>query len=62
VVLQDTSLTAKDIPNGSQVDVKADTAANVPKLQAEAKERAAKFQLPAPGASGSAAPAGSGRK
>ena len=61
VVLQDTSLTAKDVPGGSQVDVKADTAAGVAPLQAEAKERVAKFQLPAPGASGSAAPAGSGK-
>jgi TusA-related sulfurtransferase len=62
VVLQDTSLTAKDIPGGSQVDVKADKAAGVAALQAEAKERVAKFQLPAAGASGSAAPAGSAPK
>jgi TusA-related sulfurtransferase len=61
VVLQDTSLTSKDVPGGSQVDVKADAAAGVATLQAEAKERVAKFQLPAPGASGSAAPAGSGK-
>jgi TusA-related sulfurtransferase len=61
VVLQDTSLTAKDIAGGSQVDVKADRAAGVTALQAEAKERAAKFQLPAPGASGSPPPAGSGK-
>jgi len=62
VVLQDTVLTAKDIPNGSQVDVKAEAAAGVATLQAEAKERAAKFQLPVPGASGSASPAGSAPK
>lgn len=62
VVLQDTSLTAKDIPGGSQVDVKADAAPGVATLQAEAKERAAKFQLPAAGASGSAAPMGSGKR
>ena len=61
VVLQDTSLTAKDIAGGSQVDVKADKATGVTALQAEAKERVAKFQLPAPGASGSAAPVGSGK-
>ena len=59
VVLKDTTLTAKDVPNGSQVDVKAKTAADVPKLQDEAKERAAKFQLPAPGGSASAAPSAS---
>ena len=62
VVLQDTVLTAKDVPNGSQVDVKAEVATGVATLQAEAKERAAKFQLPAPGASGSASPAGSAPK
>ena len=62
VVLQDTVLTAKDIPGGSQVDVKAEVATGVAALQAEAKERVAKFQLPAPGASGSAAPAGSAPK
>ncbi|HEY8088763.1 MAG TPA: hypothetical protein VIF09_12980 [Polyangiaceae bacterium] len=59
VVLKDTTLTAKDVPNGSQVDVKAKTAAAVSKLQDEAKERAAKFQLPAPGGSASAAPSSS---
>ena len=62
VVLQDTVLTAKDIPGGSQVDVKAEVATGVAALQAEAKERVAKFQLPAPGSSGSAAPAGSAPK
>jgi TusA-related sulfurtransferase len=62
VVLQDTVLTAKDIPGGSQVDVKAEVATGVAALQAEAKERVAKFQLPAPGASGSAAPTGSAPK
>ena len=60
VVVQDTRLVAKDIPGGSQVDMKAKSAAAVPKLQAEAKERAAKFQLPdagaRPNASGSASP------
>jgi TusA-related sulfurtransferase len=62
VVLQETSLTAKDIPGGSQVDVKAKVPTAVAALQAEAKERAAKFQLPAPGASGSATPAPSGKR
>lgn len=55
IVIKDTSLTTKDVPGGSQVDVKAKTPADVTKLQAEAKERAAKFQLPAPGGA-SAAP------
>ncbi len=56
VVITATTLKIKDIPGGSQVDVKAKTPADVPKLQTEAKERAAKFQLPAaPSASGSAA-------
>ena len=55
VVVTNTTLKVKDIPGGSQLDVKANVAADVPKLQAEAKERAAKFQLPAaPSASGSA--------
>lgn len=66
IVLKDTALAAKDVPGGSQVDVKAKTATDVPKLQAEAKERAQKFQLLAPGASasaaGSAAPAPSAPK
>jgi len=61
VVLTDTKVTVKDIAGGSQIDVKARTAAAVAKLQAETKERTAKFQLPAPGASGSAAPAASAR-
>jgi TusA-related sulfurtransferase len=52
VVLKDTMLAAKDVPGGSQVDLKAKTAGDVPKLQAEAKERAAKFQLPPTKASG----------
>ncbi len=46
VVVYGTTLKVKDVPGGSQVDVKAKKAADVPKLQAEAKERAAKFQLP----------------
>ncbi len=54
VVVTNTTLKVKDIPGGSQIDVKANAPADVPKLQAEAKERAAKFQLPvAPSASGS---------
>jgi TusA-related sulfurtransferase len=57
VVVTNTTLKVKDIPGGAQVDVKAKTAADVPKLQAEAKERAAKFQLPSPAASGSASAA-----
>jgi TusA-related sulfurtransferase len=61
VVVKDTTLKVKDVPGGSQVDVKAKAAADVPKLQAEAKERAAKFQLPnGPGDGGaSAAPSAS---
>ncbi|MGH7294102.1 MAG: hypothetical protein ACRELB_04175 [Polyangiaceae bacterium] len=59
IVLKGTSLAAKDVPGGSQVDVKAKTAAEVTKLQTEAKERAQKFQLPAPGGSASAAPSAS---
>ncbi len=55
VVVTNTTLKVKDIPGGSQIDVKANVPAEVPKLQAETKERAAKFQLPtAPSASGSA--------
>jgi TusA-related sulfurtransferase len=57
VVVKDTTLKVKDVPGGSQVDVKAKTAAAVPKLQADAKERAAKFQLPSGAASGSASAA-----
>jgi TusA-related sulfurtransferase len=55
IVLKDTLLAAKDVPGGSQVDVKAKSAAGVKELQDEAKERAEKFQLTAPAASGSAA-------
>jgi len=55
IVLKDTMLTAKDVPGGSQVEVKAKSAAGVKELQEEAKERAEKFQLTAPGASSSAA-------
>jgi TusA-related sulfurtransferase len=47
VVVTNTTLKVKDIAGGAQIDVKANTPADVPKLQAEAKERAAKFQLPA---------------
>jgi TusA-related sulfurtransferase len=54
IVLKDTALLAKDIPGGSSVDVKAKVAGEVTKLQAEAKERAAKFQLPAASASAGA--------
>lgn len=55
IVVRDTSIKVKDVPGGSQVDVKAKSAAGVPALQKEATERAAKFQLPgAPAASGSA--------
>jgi|GEM_PF-1547125 len=56
VVLKDTSLTSKDVAGGSEIDVKAKKTADVSKLQEEAKERAAKFQLPAGAAS--AAPGG----
>jgi TusA-related sulfurtransferase len=57
VVMKDTTLTAKDVPNGSQVDVKPKVAADVKKLQDEAKERAAKFQLPAGGSASATPPA-----
>lgn len=50
IVLKDTSLAAKDVPGGSQIDVKAKLPGEVTKLQAESKERAAKFQLPDAGA------------
>jgi TusA-related sulfurtransferase len=56
IVLKDTTLAAKDVPGGSQVDVKAKAATDVKKLQDEAIERAKKFQLAAPGASASGAP------
>lgn len=66
IVLKDTTLASKDVPGGSQVDVKAKAAGDVKKLQDEAIERAKKFQLPplaASGApSGSAAPPGSAAK
>jgi TusA-related sulfurtransferase len=45
VVVKATTLKVKDVPGGSQVDVKAKSVTEVAKLQAEAKERAAKFQL-----------------
>jgi TusA-related sulfurtransferase len=54
IVVTSTALKVKDVPGGSQVDVKAKMAADVPKLQAEAKERAAKFQLPADAGAASA--------
>ncbi len=50
VVLKDTTIKVKDVPGGTEVDVKAKTPADVPKLQAETKERSAKFQLPDGGA------------
>jgi TusA-related sulfurtransferase len=55
VVLKDTTIVAKDVAGGSQVDVKAKTAADIPKLQEETKERAAKFQLPSGAPSGAPA-------
>jgi TusA-related sulfurtransferase len=56
IVVTNTTLKVKDVPGGTQVDVKAKAAGDVPKLQAEAKERAAKFQLATtPSASASAA-------
>jgi TusA-related sulfurtransferase len=58
VVVRDTSIKVKDVTGGSQIDVKAKSAAAVTPLQKEATERAAKFQLPgAPSASGSASAA-----
>jgi hypothetical protein len=57
IVIAATTLKLKDVPGGEQVDVKAKVAADVPKLQAEAKERAAKFQLPAAPSAGGAASA-----
>jgi TusA-related sulfurtransferase len=54
VVVRDTSVKVKDVPGGSQIDVKAKSAAGVAALQKEATERAEKFQLGAPAASGSA--------
>jgi TusA-related sulfurtransferase len=55
VVVTGTTLTVKDVPGGAQIAVKAKVPADVPKLQAESKERAAKFQLPpSPSASASA--------
>lgn len=54
VVVRDTTIKVKDVTGGSQIDVKAKSTAGVPALQKEATERAAKFQLGAPSASGSA--------
>jgi TusA-related sulfurtransferase len=59
IVLKDTALVARDVPGGSQVDVKAKVPGDVPKLQAEAKERAQKFQLPDAGANGAGGAPGS---
>jgi TusA-related sulfurtransferase len=58
IVVTNTTLKVKDIAGGAQIDVKANVPADVPKLQAESKERAAKFQLPpsASGSTGAAAP------
>jgi TusA-related sulfurtransferase len=61
VVLKDTTIKVKDIQGGSQIEVKAKTKADVAKLQAETKERAAKFQLPGAAGSASAAPAPSAK-
>jgi TusA-related sulfurtransferase len=61
VVIKDTTIKVKDIQGGSQIDVKAKTKADVAKLQAETKERAAKFQLPGAAGSASATPAPSAK-
>ena len=50
IVIKDTTITAKDVPGGSQLEVKAKSAADVTALQAETKDRAEKFQLSTPGA------------
>jgi TusA-related sulfurtransferase len=58
VVVRDTTIKVKDVTGGSQIDVKAKSAAAVAPLQKEATERAAKFQLgTSPAASGSASAA-----
>jgi hypothetical protein len=49
IVLKDTVVEEKDIEGGSQISVKAKTASSVATVQADAKERAAKFQLGTPG-------------
>jgi hypothetical protein len=56
VILKDTAVTAKDVPNGSEFTVKPSKAADLPALEKEAKERADAFARSAPGA----APATSG--
>lgn len=58
VVVKDTTLKVKDVTGGSEIDVKAKSAASVPRLQKEVSERAEKFQLPgAASAAGSASAA-----
>ncbi|HEX8794148.1 MAG TPA: hypothetical protein VF765_24565 [Polyangiaceae bacterium] len=58
IVVRDTSVKVKDVPGGSQADVKAKNAAGVAPLQKEATERAAKFQLPRAAASASGSASG----
>jgi TusA-related sulfurtransferase len=45
VVLTNTLVTAKDVPGGSEITVKARAATDVANIQSEAKDRAAKFGL-----------------
>jgi len=63
VEMQDTTLDAKDIPNGTEITVKPTKAADLDKLKKEAKDRVENFNRPggassaAPSASASAKPA-----
>lgn len=62
IVVKDTTVGSKDVPGGAEFTVKAKKAADVGKLQKEARDRATNFaaqQGAAPGASASAAPSAS---
>jgi TusA-related sulfurtransferase len=54
IVVKDTVLKVTDVPGGSRVDVRTKGAAAIATLQAEAKERAQKFQLGDAGADAAA--------
>jgi hypothetical protein len=56
VVVKDTTVTAKDVPGGSELTVKAKKAGDVQSLQRESKDRAQKFGAVMAALSASATP------
>ena len=59
VIVQDTVVDVKDVEGGSKINVKAKVAAKSAEMRKEAKDRALRFQQPAPAASASPATASS---